>query len=270
VRRRSPTALRLAPLVAIVLAPLLALAGCGAPVPAPSALPSALPSDEPAAPVRYVVLGDSYSAGTGLDRVADRWPNQLARALRRDVDLEVVANLAASGATTYEVIDRQLPLAADLEPGFVSLLVGANDVIRDVSPEDYRANRERILDGPAAAGGDGPPEDAAPGLVALVGADLILLVESPDYTTTPVGPSYRRPDDAARIAEANAILRAVGEERGIAVVSIAPIGDLVPADPTLVAPDGLHPSGKQYAGWVELIAPVVRGLLAPPEGSPAP
>jgi lysophospholipase L1-like esterase len=30
----------------------------------------------------------------------------------------------------------------------------------------------------------------------------------------------------------------------------------------LMASDGLHPSRAQYAGWVELIAPVVAGLLS--------
>ncbi len=33
-------------------------------------------------------------------------------------------------------------------------------------------------------------------------------------------------------------------------------------DRGLVARDGLHPSGTQYALWVERIAPVVRELLA--------
>lgn len=262
-RRRPPIPARLA---ASLLAPcaIAVLAACGSPAPSPSALPSTAPSDEPAATIRWVVLGDSYAAGTGLERVADRWPNQLARALRREADLEIVANLAASGATTYEVIDRQLPLAADMDAGFISLQVGVNDVIRDVSPDEYRQNLERILDG-AAIG-----TDAVPGLLGLVGPDRILLVESPDYTLTPVGPTFRRPDDAIRIAAANAVLREVAAARGIAVVAVSPISDLVSADPTLVAEDGLHPSGKQYAGWVELIAPVVRGLLAPPPASSTP
>jgi lysophospholipase L1-like esterase len=32
-------------------------------------------------------------------------------------------------------------------------------------------------------------------------------------------------------------------------------------DRILVAGDGLHPSGAQYALWVERIAPVVEGLI---------
>ena len=33
-------------------------------------------------------------------------------------------------------------------------------------------------------------------------------------------------------------------------------------DLTLVADDGLHPSGAQYRRWVDAIAPVVEDLLA--------
>lgn len=32
-------------------------------------------------------------------------------------------------------------------------------------------------------------------------------------------------------------------------------------DRSLVADDGLHPSGAQYARWVERLVPVVRGLF---------
>lgn len=230
------------------------VAGCGAPGPVPPPA-SAEPSGDPGPPVvRVVTLGDSYTVGTGLERTGDRWPNQLARALRRDVTLEIAGNLAAPGASSYEVLDDQLPAVAALEPQLVTLLVGVNDVIRSVSPADYRANLERILDGAA--------DGATPGLLDLVPPDRILLVESPDYTLAPRGASFRRPGDREAVAEANAVLRAVGAERGIATVAVAPIADLVPEDPTLIAPDGLHPSAKQYAGWVELIAPVVRVLLA--------
>ncbi len=53
--------------------------------------------------------------------------------------------------------------------------------------------------------------------------------------------------------------------RGIGWVDISDVADDVPSDPSLVARDGLHPSAKQYSGWVELIAPVARALLTEDE-----
>ena len=50
-------------------------------------------------------------------------------------------------------------------------------------------------------------------------------------------------------------------ERGIAFVDIFDISLRAAEDRSLVADDGLHPSGAQYGLWVERIAPVVEGLL---------
>lgn len=52
----------------------------------------------------------------------------------------------------------------------------------------------------------------------------------------------------------------------IRFVSIDSVADQVATDRSLVARDGLHPSGAQYAGWVELIAPVVAEAIAMPLG----
>lgn len=249
--RRTFPALLL-PLVALLVA-------CSAPAEPPRASFTEVPPSPAAARVvRYVALGDSYTVGTGLARTGERWPNQLVRALRPETELDLVANLATEGASTFEVLDSQLAALDGLDAELVTLQVGVNDVVRDVPLATYRANLERILDGAPAADG----EPAVTGLLARLPAERIVLVETPDYTLAPRGTDYRRPADAAAIADVNAALRAVAEARGIAVVAVAPIADLVPGDPTLTAPDGLHPSGKQLAGWVELIAPVVRRLLA--------
>jgi lysophospholipase L1-like esterase len=48
------------------------------------------------------------------------------------------------------------------------------------------------------------------------------------------------------------------------VPEIYDISQAAATDRSLVAADGLHPSGAQYALWVDVIAPVVEPLLAPP------
>ena len=50
-------------------------------------------------------------------------------------------------------------------------------------------------------------------------------------------------------------------DRGIAFVDIGSVADQAGGDGSLVAGDGLHPSGAQYARWVDLITPVVQALL---------
>ncbi len=198
-----------------------------------------------AAPLTYVALGDSYTIGTGI-KARNRWPNQLVRALWPDVSLDLVANLGVNGKTSSELIDEQLPRLDSLEAGFVTLLIGVNDVYQGGDAETYRQNVRTILDD----------------LLGRLPATRILVVSIPDYTLTPEGGT--RADAAAQSSEIerfNDILREETLARDIRWVDISAVADRVPDDPSLVAQDGLHPSGKQYAGWVELIAPVARELL---------
>jgi lysophospholipase L1-like esterase len=195
----------------------------------------------------YVALGDSYTIGTALRAEAERWPNRLVEALGpAPQTLELVANLGVNGYTSADLIAEELPAVAALRPGFASVLIGVNDVVQGVPPAAYRANAARILD-------------------ALLGAlppARIVTVATPDYTVTPQGAAYGDPaTQAAAIRTANDTLRELARERGIAFVDIFDLSLRAATDRALVADDGLHPSGAQYALWVERIAPVVAGLL---------
>jgi lysophospholipase L1-like esterase len=252
---------RLVPLVALAA---VAIAGClGGPGAAPSlapveAEPSLLPPTEP---LRYVALGDSSTIGSGLPRQIDRWPNQLVRALRPELRIQLVDNLAVQRHGTVDVIDEQLPVLEELAPDLVSLQVGVNDIViaGGLTEREYRDNLVTILDGTDASAAGG----ARTGILDMVPPERVLLVTTPDFTLAPdVPPGFGREGTAEKIDGFNAILGELAAERGVAVVDVSPISDLVPQDPTLIADDGLHPSAKQFAGWVELIAPVVRRLLA--------
>jgi acyl-CoA thioesterase-1 len=201
-----------------------------------------------AKPLRYVALGDSYTIGTSVG-MEERWPNQLLAALGGEAGgLELAGNLAVNGYTSRDVLDVELPMLAALRPDVVSLLIGVNDVVQGVAIDDYRANLNRIFDD----------------LVARVGAARIFVVTTPDYTVTPAGADYGDPaQQAAGIRATNAILASVAAGHGIAVVDIHDLSLRAATERDLVAVDGLHPSGAQYALWVERIAPAVEALLAP-------
>jgi lysophospholipase L1-like esterase len=121
-----------------------------------------------------------------------------------------------------------------------------NDIVQHVPPEAYRTNVARILDT----------------LLAPLPSYRIVTVATPDYTVTPQGASYGDPVvQSAGIWATNGILRELATDRGIAFVDIHDLSLRAAEDPSLVADDGLHPSGAQYALWVERIGPVVEGLL---------
>ena len=205
---------------------------------------------EPTRRLRYVALGDSYTIGTALEHAGDRWPDRLVAALAdASIRLDLVANLGVNGFTSRDVIEVELPQVGALRPDFASLLIGVNDVVQGVSPETFRANAAWILEA----------------LLRFLPANRIVTVATPDYTVTPQGASYGDPYvQAAGIRTNNAILRDLATDRGIAFVDIHDLSLSAARDRSLVADDGLHPSGAQYALWVERIAPVVARLLREP------
>src|SRR5438445_1480393 len=198
-------------------------------------------------PVRYVALGDSYTIGTSV-AASERWPIQLVERLGgAGRPLQLAANLAVNGFTSGDVLAVEVPRLVDLRTGFVTLLVGVNDVVQGVPEATYRANLELILDA----------------LERSVPIGRIVTVTTPDYTLTPAGADYGEPDARrAGIVRLNAILEETARGRGVAFVDIFDVSTRAASERSLVADDGLHPSGAQYALWVDRIAPVVERLLA--------
>lgn len=225
--------------------------GCGPAPIFPLATERVSPAPEsPDATLRYVALGDSYTIGTSVG-IDERWPNQLVAALARSgsasVTLDLVANLGVNGFTSRDAIDIELPQLEALRPGFVTLLVGVNDVVQGVSTDVFRSNAALILDN----------------LLERVAPERILIVTTPDYTVTPSGGAFGDPEQqSAGIRTNNEILATLALARGIVLVDIYDLSLGAASDRSLVASDGLHPSGAQYALWVERILPAVEALLA--------
>ena len=195
---------------------------------------------------RYVALGDSYTIGTSVEP-QERFPDQLVEALGPDAPtLRLEANLGVNGYTSADLIREELPALKDLEPEFMTVLIGVNDVVQNVPIETYEANVVTILDA----------------LLAYVPAERLVSVAIPDYTVTPAGADYGDPTQQHDgIVANNAVMERLTGERRIAYVDIFDLSLRAADDSSLAATDGLHPSGKQYGLWVERILPVVERLL---------
>lgn len=193
--------------------------------------------------VRYVALGDSYTIGTSVAE-AERWPNQL---VERVEQLELVGNPAVNGYTSLDLINDELPLLDVLQPELVTLLIGVNDVVQGVPDSQYAGNVAVILEE----------------LLTRLPPSRIVCIATPDYTVMPSGEAFGDPiQQSAAILRANAILREACESREIAFVpEIFELSQEARDDRSLVADDGLHPSGEQYRRWVDVIAPVVEELI---------
>lgn len=191
--------------------------------------------------VRYLALGDSYTIGEGVGQ-AERWSVQLARLLeeagRRVAGPEFVA---ATGWTTAELLEGIAAAAPRGTFDLVSLLIGVNNQYRGLDPGEYRVELGTLLARAAAfAGGR---------------AGRVLMLSIPDWAVTPFAEGRDRSRIAAEIDRFNEIGREESARRGARYVDVTPASRRAAADPTFLAADGLHPSGRMYAEWAQLALP---------------
>jgi len=142
-------------------------------------------------------------------------------------------------------IDRAAPAGPfDL----VSLLIGVNNQYRGRDAGEYRDQFRVLLERAVSFAG----EEAA----------RVIVLSIPDWGTTPFAGGRDRERIAAEIDHFNAINREEAERRGARYVDVTPISRQAAADASLIAEDGLHPSGQMYAEWARLALPSARQVLA--------
>ena len=173
----------------------------------------------------YAALGDSFTAGRdSID--AERWADLLAAGMRRVNPDLIYENLAVDGATSAEVLDLQVEPALALEPDFVTVICGANDVLLATRP-DVAAYAERF-DAILRRLREGAPEA------------MLVTAEAPE------GWQFMelRPRTEKRLIEAttelNDVTRTTAERYGVLCLPVA--GHPALRDPETFSADGLHPS----------------------------
>lgn len=189
--------------------------------------------DQPDRRGRYLALGDSYTIGESVDP-AERFPVQLARLL----GLREPQIVARTGWTTDE-LDAAIDAARPQGPfDLVTLLIGVNNQYRGRSVDEYRTQFAALLQRAIGFAGGNPAN--------------VVVVSIPDWGVTPFAQGRDRAQIAREIDQFNAVNREEAQRAGATWVDITPISRR--ADPALVAADGLHPSGRQYAEWARAIA----------------
>ena len=198
--------------------------------------------------VHFLALGDSYTIGESV--TADsRWPVLLVDSLHhRGINSQNPAIIATTGWRTDE-----LKRAIDKEKikgtySLVSLQIGVNNFYQGKSSEAYAPEFEQLLQTAIRLAGNKK--------------EHVFVVSIPDYGFTPFG-QEKRQEITIGIDAFNRVNREITERMGVTYIDITAISRRGLAEPDLVASDGLHPSGKMYAEWVEAI--LHRATLVPEE-----
>ncbi|MCU0644243.1 MAG: SGNH/GDSL hydrolase family protein [bacterium] len=202
---------------------------------------------EPLRAKTILSLGDSYTIGESVSE-SERWPNQLAKALQDsgfNVDQPKV--VARTGWTTTELFSGIQNSQLDSVYNLVTLLIGVNDQYRGLGINYYREGFLKLLNK----------------AIEFAGSDRnrVIVLSIPDYSVTP----FAQRGDTARIRleldQFNALNQELSLQASVHYVNITPISRKALKDRTYLAPDNLHPSGKMYGEWVELVVPIAYKIL---------
>lgn len=140
-RPRLRRALRVAGVVVLVLAAIVAWYGYGALRIVWSVEPTAAYWERRATrdgELLYVALGDSAAQGIGADRPERGYVGLLADRITRETGRTVrVVNVSVSGAVVADVVAEQVGPLAALEPDVVTVAIGGNDAGR-TDPAAFR------------------------------------------------------------------------------------------------------------------------------------
>jgi lysophospholipase L1-like esterase len=192
----------------------------------------------------YLALGDSYTIGEAVPDTSS-YPYQLQQVLDQlKYKFTAPTIIATTGWTTDDLISAiaQNNGVQGKTYDMVTLLIGVNDQYQGLSQDNYEIKFQQVLNTAIQFAGGNKAH--------------VFILSIPDYGVTP----FAHGNDAIigpLIDQFNAINKSASLAAGVNYLDITGISREAATDPTLIAPDGLHPSGKMYALWVQQLAPLV-------------
>jgi len=197
--------------------------------------------------ITYLALGDSYTIGESVSEDL-RWPVQLTKELNDSgISVNKPEIIAKTGWTTDELqvaIAKQKPKNNfDL----VSLLIGVNNQYRGYPIEQYKKEFTELLKQAISFANNDPKN--------------VFVVSIPNYGVTPFGMEKGEDKIRQELLIYDSIADSISSEFDIPFINITPVSEKAKSDASYIASDQLHPSGKQYTEWVEVILPKVKMIL---------
>ncbi|KMP90856.1 lipase [Bacillus wiedmannii] len=183
---------------------------------------------------RFVSIGDSFTEGIGdeVEEIALKsWVDHFVQLCVNDIEY---ANFAKRGLVTKEIRTQQLEKALTFNPDLVSIIAGANDVLKGHwDHQEYKNNMEFMID-----------------TLSKTDADIII-ASLPDFTVRLPFSSEKKQVLKEQLLEANEIILSLSREYKLHHVDFW--NHHLVNDNTLWSTDLIHPNSKGYVKVAELI-----------------
>ena len=194
-------------------------------------------------PIVYVALGDSTGAGIGA-----RNGGYVARLHKRLVDHRPgseLLNLCISGATTEDVLRRELQSGVEKSPDLVTVGIGINDIGHGFTIEQFARNYEEILS-----------------TLKQKTQAVIVVTNIPDVSSAPRIPASMRAEYQRQIERFNQRLEEIARRHEVTIFDIFTITRReLSSHPEYFSSDGFHPSDEGYELWAEEMWPTLGALV---------
>ena len=196
---------------------------------------------------RFLALGDSYTIGEGVTD-EERWPNHLVRMLRdRGVEIDAPHIIARTAWTTDELQDA---IDAEKPRGpfeLVTLMIGVNDQYRSRPVSSFEPEFTALVKRSIGFAGKKPAR--------------VIAISIPDWGATPYAKGRDGSAIAGEISAYNDRAAEIAKGAGVEWVDVTEMSRAMLHDSTLVAVDGLHPTGEMYRRWAEAVLPFAEKVL---------
>jgi lysophospholipase L1-like esterase len=196
----------------------------------------------------YLALGDSYTIGQSVE-INQRFPVQAVAMLNNlNVAFYQPEIIAQTGWTTGSLLfrlDNTPPLKNQYD--IVTLLIGVNNQYQGRTQAEYGQQFTALLERAIQYAGNKKRQ--------------VFVLSIPDYSVTPFAAGRNRELIAAQIDSFNAINKSIAQLYQVNYIDITGDSRQAATYPSLIASDGLHPSGEQYTLWAAKLAPAIRVLF---------
>ena len=195
----------------------------------------------------YLALGDSYSIGEQVP-FSENLPNQTVQILRRSGLAFYAAEIIAKTGWTTDELSSAIDNTTTLENyDIVSLLIGVNNQYRGRSATEFKIEFEHLLQKAIQFSGNRPFR--------------VIVLSIPDWGVTPFAEGRDRKQVAEEIDVYNDICKKSAAAFKANFINITTSQREDGNKTAFLAPDGLHPSGKEYNKWASELADVILKVL---------
>ena len=196
-----------------------------------------------ASPLAYVAVGDSTGIGLGA-RDDGGYVDRLFARIEQKRSGSILINLCAAGATTADVVNKQITRLDGTRATLVTICVGMNDLLRGREAEQFTEDYETLV------------------AKLRQRSRLVVVANLPDITSAPAMKGMTGEPLRSRLKQFNKSIEEIARRHRVPMVDLYQLSsETTQSRPEFFSSDGLHPSDLGYAHWAEAMWAVVEQAL---------